>query len=74
MRISRTPLVPDEYEEETVQVGLSSVPGAGEGLFARWLYRVLESNLNLSESLLRREVSCPCSVATGSARATAGEG
>ena len=36
MRISRTPLVPDEYEEETVVVGLSSVPGAGEGLFARW--------------------------------------
>jgi len=35
MRISRAPLVPDEYEEETVQVGLSSVPGAGEGLFAR---------------------------------------
>ena len=36
MRISRTPLVPDEYEEETVVVGLSSVPGAGEGIFARW--------------------------------------
>ena len=36
MRISRAPLVPDEYEEETVQVGLSSVPGAGEGLFARY--------------------------------------
>ena len=35
MRISRTPLVPDEYEQETVVVGLSSVPGAGEGLFAR---------------------------------------
>ena len=35
MRISRTPLVPDEYEEETVVVGMSSVPGAGEGLFAR---------------------------------------
>jgi len=36
MRISRTPLLPDEYEEETVVVGLSSVPGAGEGLFARF--------------------------------------
>ena len=35
MRISRTPLVPDEYEQETVVVGLSSVPGAGEGLFTR---------------------------------------
>ena len=37
MRISRTPLIPDEYEKETVVVGLSSVAGAGEGLFARWV-------------------------------------
>ena len=35
MRISRNPLLTDEYEDETVFVRESSVPGAGEGLFAR---------------------------------------
>ena len=35
MRISRDPLVTDEYEDETVYVEQSMVEGAGEGLFAR---------------------------------------
>ena len=35
MRISRTPLETDEYEDETVYVNPSTVDGAGEGLFAR---------------------------------------
>ena len=35
MRISRTPLVRDEYEEETVYVAGSGTAGAGEGLYVR---------------------------------------
>lgn len=35
MRISRDPLVTDEYEDETVYVKQSTTEGAGEGLFAR---------------------------------------
>jgi hypothetical protein len=34
LRISRTPLDRDEYENETVWVGPSNIPFAGEGLFA----------------------------------------
>ncbi len=33
--VGQNPLVPDPYESRTVQVGPSSFPGAGEGLFAR---------------------------------------
>ena len=53
MRISRAPLVPDEYEEETVQVGLSTVPGAGEGLFARWLCNVHSLSLRKQSKSFR---------------------
>jgi hypothetical protein len=34
MRISRTPLDRDGYESQTVRVGPSNIPMAGEGLFA----------------------------------------
>ena len=34
LRISRTPLDRDGYENETVRVGPSNIPFAGEGLFA----------------------------------------
>lgn len=34
-QVTVLPLEPDPYESETVQVRLSSVPGAEEGLFAR---------------------------------------
>jgi hypothetical protein len=34
LRISRTPLDRDQYENETVRVGPSNIPFAGEGLFA----------------------------------------
>ena len=33
--ISRNPLVPDHYEQDRVCVAPSSIPGAGEGLFAK---------------------------------------
>ncbi|XP_023322597.1 histone-lysine N-methyltransferase SETD7 [Eurytemora carolleeae] len=35
IRICSEPLLPDPYEAEFVKVGESTVPGAGEGLFAR---------------------------------------
>ena len=40
--LSRTPLLRDPYEEETVFVAPSNIPFAGEGLFARRKIRINE--------------------------------